>query len=75
MSQTFKDEIKGWIATKAGFPVSDTTPIFEQRALRSVHVPELILLMEALRGRPIDVEELRPADFRDVDTLTRRFAP
>jgi hypothetical protein len=75
MSQNFKTEIRAWISGKAGFPVTDTTPIFEQRALLSVHVPELILLMERLRGEPIDVEDLRPSDFRDIATLASRFAP
>jgi hypothetical protein len=29
--------------------------------------------MERLRGTPIDVEDLRPTDFRDIDTLATRF--
>jgi hypothetical protein len=75
MNQNFKDEVRAWISTKAGFPVADGTQIFTERALRSVHVPELILLMERLRGEPIDVEDLKPADFRDIDTLVVKFGP
>jgi len=40
-----------------------------------VHLPELLLLLERLRGEPIDVEDLRPGDFRDIDTLVLRFGP
>jgi hypothetical protein len=39
-----------------------------------VNLPELLLLLEQLRGAPIDVEDLDPGDFRDIDTLVRRFA-
>jgi hypothetical protein len=69
----FRAELRAWISGKAGVQVTDQTQIFTERALRSVHVPELLLLMERLRGEPIDVEELRPADFRDIDTLVARF--
>jgi hypothetical protein len=69
----FRRELRAWISAKAGTPVTDATQIFAERTLRSVHVPELLLLMERLRGAPIDVEELRPADFRDIDTLVARF--
>jgi hypothetical protein len=69
----FRAELRTWIIGKAGVQVTDQTKIFTERVLRSVHVPELLLLMERLRGTPIDVEQLRPADFRDIDTLVARF--
>jgi hypothetical protein len=69
----FRAELRAWVTGKAGVQVTDHTQIFAERTLRSVHVPELLLLIERLRGAPIDVEELRPADFRDIDTLVARF--
>jgi hypothetical protein len=69
----FRAELRTWIIGKGGVQVTDQTKIFTERVLRSVHVPELLLLMERLRGTPIDVEQLRPADFRDIDTLVARF--
>ena len=56
-----------------GVPVTDQTPLFTQRLLRSVHLPELILLLERLTGAPIDVECLRRGDFDSIDTIVRRF--
>src|ERR1700722_8530144 len=53
--------------------LTDSTPLFEERRLRSLHLPELLLLLERLRGEPIDVGEPRPGDFRDIDTLVSRF--
>lgn len=55
------------------FPLTDGTALFEQRVLRSVHLPELILLLERLRGAPIDVERLRPRDFQSIDVIVQRF--
>lgn len=69
----FRAGVRAWVSGKAGIPVTDQTQIFSRRILRSVHVPELLLLMERLRGAPIDVEALHPEDFRDIDTLVARF--
>ena len=52
---------------------TDTTPLFAGGVLRSVHVLDLILLLEELTGRPIDVERLGPGAFRDIDTLCSTF--
>jgi hypothetical protein len=69
----FRAQLRAWVSEKSGVQVTDHTKIFAERTLRSVHIPELLLLMERLRGAPIDIEELRPADFRDIDTLVTRF--
>ena len=70
--------LREWVLRKAsGLDaglLTDRTALFEQRYLRSVHVPELLLLLEGLRGKPIDVDELEPGHFRDIDTLVKRFA-
>ncbi|WP_117212893.1 hypothetical protein [Allorhizocola rhizosphaerae] len=55
------------------FPLTDDTPLFTLRVLRSVHLPELILLLERLRAGPIDVEQLQPGDFASIDVIVRRF--
>jgi hypothetical protein len=72
--QEFRAELRAWARAKAkGRDVTDRTPLFEQRVLRSVHVPELLLLLERLRGAPIDVERLWPGDFYSVDIMVERF--
>jgi hypothetical protein len=76
--QDIRATLRSWVRNKArdldGVALTDTTPLFEDRHLRSLHLPELLLLLERLRGEPIDVETLRPGDFRDIDTLVHRFA-
>ncbi|GAB7142829.1 hypothetical protein [Mycobacterium riyadhense] len=72
-----REALRRWVLAKATglepVELTDQTPLFEERHVRSVHLPELLLLLERLRGAPIDVEDLRPGDFRDIDTLLRRF--
>ena len=69
--------LRTWILTKSKDLDPDLltgrTELFAERYLRSVHLPELILLLERLRGGPIDVESFAPGDFRDIDTLLARF--
>lgn len=75
--QEAKDAIRSWVISRAKSPAPDqideTTPLFAQRHLSSLHVPELMLLLERLRGKPIDPEGLGPGDFRNIETIVRRF--
>lgn len=71
-------ELRSFVLDKAKAPLrpedlTDQTPLLTDGWLRSVHLPELLLLIERLRGAPIDVEDLKPGDFRDIDTLVTRF--
>jgi hypothetical protein len=49
--------------------LTDRTPIFAAGLLRSVHILDLILLIEEISGGDIDVERLGPASFKDIDTI------
>jgi len=67
-------ELRSWVHAKAGNPgLTDDTPLFAERHLRSVQLPELLLLLERLRGARIDVEQLQPGDFHSIATIARRF--
>jgi hypothetical protein len=71
--------LRAWIAQRAGgLPpegLTDDLPLLEGRHLTSLHIPELILLLERLSGAAIDVQRLQPGDFRDVATIARQFLP
>lgn len=75
--QEIREALRSWVLDKAknldGSVLTDKTPLFEQRYLRSLHLPELLLFIERLSGEPIEVDDLRPGDFRDIDTLVLRF--
>ncbi len=71
--------LREWVAGKVrDLPpreVTDDLPLLEGRHLTSLHIPELILLLERLSGQAIDVERLQPGDFRDIRTIAGRFLP
>lgn len=67
-------ELRSWVQAKAGHPgLTDHTPLFAGRLLRSVQLPELLLLLERLRGARIEVERLEPGDFDSIATIADRF--
>jgi hypothetical protein len=69
--------LREWVSQKSGTiaptALSDTTPIIEQRLISSLHILELILLLEQLTQRPIDVAQLKPGVFRDINTIYQHF--
>lgn len=66
--------VRDFVAHRAhDLAIDDGTPLFTLRILRSVHLPELIILLERLRGAPIDVESLAHGDFESIDTIVERF--
>jgi hypothetical protein len=70
----FRAALRSFVQRQArDVAITDDTPLFAQRLLRSVHLPELILLLERLRSAPIDVERLQPRDFESIDVIVERF--
>jgi len=71
------DTLRKWVIGKAkDLPpegLTDDLPLLAGRHLTSLHVPELILLLERLRGAPIDVEQLRAGDFHSLRVIADRF--
>ncbi len=69
--------LREWIARKSGKvapdELADDTPILEQRILSSLQVMDLLLYVEDLSGRPIDVNRLRIGVFRNVDAIWQNF--
>ena len=53
--------------------LSDQTRIFADGLLESVHVMDLILLIEELSRREIDVEKLTAGAFRNVERIYQNF--
>jgi hypothetical protein len=72
-----REAIRSWVLSTSSrvepAALADDTPIFSKAVLESVHVMDLILLIEELSGRPIDVEKLRVGVFRTVDAIVANF--
>lgn len=72
-----KTELRDWIVRTNGKvkveEIADDTPILEQRIVKSLDIMDLILFLEELRGRSIDVEKLKPGVFRNIDAIWTNF--
>ncbi len=75
--EEIRRSLRDWIAKKSGKirpeDLSDQTPIIEQRIISSLQVMDLIFFLEQLSGRAIEVDDLKPGVFRDINTIYRNF--
>ena len=72
-----KNLIREWIARKNGkvsaAALRDDPPILEQRIISSLHVMELVVYLEQLRKRPLELQDLQPSAFQTIDSLYANF--
>lgn len=72
-----RERLREWVVARSGRiraeDLRDDTPILEQRIITSLQIPELMLLIEELSGRPVDASRLKPGAFRDIATIERNF--
>ena len=77
MSTDTRDALRQWIAgvsDKATVEsLADDTPLFRNGILKSIQISDLILYIEELAGRAVDVEQIKAGVFRDIDTIHRSF--
>ena len=70
-------ELRAWIVATSGKirpeELGDDTPLLEQRIISSLHVAELILFVESLRGGPVDLSRLNGKSLRDIDSVCAAF--
>ena len=69
--------LRDWIVRTNGkvpaAEIADDTPILERRIVKSLDILDLILFLEELREKPIDVEKLKPGVFRNIDAIWTNF--
>ncbi len=53
--------------------ISDETELLRERVISSFQVIDLIIHLEALRGRPLNRSDLEAGSFRDIATIAERF--
>jgi len=70
-------ELRSWVASRADGiepdPALDRVALFDQRVLSSLHLPELILLIERLRNEPVDVTTMAAPDVASIDAIVATF--
>lgn len=73
----FKTRIRQWILEKnpavdaAAF--ADDTPLLERKILTSIQIMDLILFLEHLQGRPVDIDQVQPENFHSLNTIHTAF--
>jgi acyl carrier protein len=80
-----KDKLRQFIARKANQKgnqktktitaeeITDDLALIEQRIITSLHVMELLVFIERLRGKALEIDGLKPGSFRDVATIYQTF--
>ena len=72
-----KRTLREWVIRVSGKvppeALDDETPIIEQRIITSLQILDLILFLEKESGRPIDVSQLKPGVFRNINVIYRNF--
>lgn len=73
----FRESLRSWILKKNGKiqadDLRDDTPIIEQRIITSLQLMDLILELEKMTGNPVEVEELKPGVFKNIDSICKNF--
>lgn len=75
--EEIRQSLRDWIIKTSGKirpeELSDETPIIERRIISSLQVMDLILFLERLSDKPIEVEDLKPGVFRNIDSIYKNF--
>lgn len=76
---TAKARLRAWILENTDkitdADLRDDTPLLERRILTSLQLADLLLVLEELRGTPVDLERVTGASFKDLASLVRAFLP
>ncbi|HEX4939475.1 MAG TPA: hypothetical protein VFX11_12430 [Candidatus Kapabacteria bacterium] len=77
MSSTVKNRIRDWILAKNpqvdAAALQDDTALLEQKILTSIQIMDLILFLEHLQERPLDIDQVQPENFHSVNTICAAF--
>ena len=72
-----RDALREWIVKTNGKiqpdQLDDQTPIIEQRIITSLQVMDLILFLEKLSNRSIEVDTIKVGVFRNINSIYDAF--
>lgn len=75
--EEIRAQLREWVITTSGKikpeELRDDTPLIEQRVISSLHITDLILFLESLRGSPVDLSLISGASFRDINAVCDTF--
>lgn len=77
MTAEIKQALRQWIADKRELGnhdmPSDDTALLETGLLRSIDIADLMIFIEFLRERPIEIGDLKPGVFASIDDIAAQF--
>ncbi len=71
-----RERLRAWIAQTAKVTtdaVTDDAKIFGSGLLKSLHLMDLILLIEDIRGASVDPNAIGPGSFTNLDVICETF--
>lgn len=72
-----KEELMKWVLTKStkitAADLTDSTPLIETRIISSMQVMELILFLEKLKGGKLNMKNIKPGVFQDINSIYNTF--
>jgi len=72
-----RQSLRQWVTTKSKIEaleaVQDHTLILEKRIITSVQLMDLIMYLEFLMDKPVDVTQLKPGVFNSIDSIYQNF--
>ena len=76
-TETLRAQLREWVVQTSGKirpeELHDDTPLIEQRVISSLHITDLILFLESLRGSPVDLDLISGASFKDINAVCKTF--
>lgn len=75
--QEIKESLRTWIAKKnpkiKKEDLTDETLLMESRIISSLHIMELILEIEKLKGSKFNIKNIKPGVFQSVNSIYMAF--
>jgi acyl carrier protein len=75
--EEFKIELKNWVLQKStkitAQDLTYSTPLIDTRIISSMQVMELILFLEKLKGSRLNMKNIKPGVFQDIDSIYNSF--
>ncbi|MDI1480360.1 hypothetical protein [Polyangium sp. y55x31] len=73
-----RESLRRWVRSRRGRVASadgftDAALLLEERLVTSLDIAEFVVFIESLRGEPLDMQALTPADLASIDAIVERL--
>jgi len=79
MTDEIKQSLRQWLVDKRKIAdpsqLADDTALLDSGMLRSIDVADLLIYIEFMRERPIDISDLQPGVFGSINSIAAQFFP